>query len=614
MRRFVLRTLQLVVAVTAISTLGGIALAQTPLTLRGGATPTGLWGYYDYQSNGMSPGWLYVERDNPERIHAVYMLSLIGTDTTQISASRRVGYAFSSDGGKTWSANREIEAGHRLGFPYLQVNSDDLPMIATHGVGTDNLGVRTMFYLGESNGTNFFRANEFPRPTSSGRTGAEGAGVIWPAFVINPKNPLEGIFIASLSNNTTEGAAPLQVSKAELGVSGAWSDFTGDSSITNTSGGRYVITTSPAGKIGVVTRSLGTSDLAGYYFSESTDGGSTFSELVKVFGTEFTDEFMLNGDLDTISPGTSVDLAYLGEEAQIVASGGLNGLFSRQRIYHWSSTNGLKLIVESDPAMGIGLSTAALTKLQPNMNFVDYPSLSIGDDGQHIVVPFMATAQDQSVDPPVQIASPEGFYYYRIGGIGSPDGGKSWGTPFLLQDFAGEGTDSASIEFPSANEVGHVANNEFEFSMAFQARRYPGMFAFVLTNIDGNNTPADRGPINPLYQYFQRTMLGPDKFAVQQASTGNTSSSLARLAFAKSYPNPASSQLTVEYSVPTSGDVTLAVYNTLGSRVLIPVNSQSAFAGSYTKVLDVSGLPAGPYRLVLTQNGGSVSQDIKVVR
>jgi hypothetical protein len=605
------------VAIAVVSASGSIAVAQTPLTLRNGATPTGLWGYYDYQSNGMSPGWLYVEPANPDRIHAVYMLSLTGTDTNTVNSTRRVGYAFSVDGGKTWSATREIEAGLRLGFPYLQVLPDGTPLIAAHGAPTLNTPIRTLFYIGAANTTTFFRAAEFPVGTSSGRVG-DNAGVIWPAFAINPKstNPQapDGIFIGSLSNLSTEGPAPLQWTKAELGVSSAWKDFTGDSSITNTSGGRYVITTSPGGKIGVVTRSFGTIDLSGFYFSESTDGGSTFSEPVKVFGFDFTDEYMFNGDQDTISPNTAVDLVYLGEEPQIVASGGVGGRFALQGIYHWNPTSGLKRIVLSDSTMGLGLITAAFRKLQPNINFVDYPSISAGDDGQHLVVPFMATAQTTSDATPDQVASPDGFYYYRIWGIGSPDGGKSWGTPFILQDFAGDGTDSASIEYPSANQIGNVANNEFELSMAFQARRFPGMFAFIINDADGNGTPSDKGPINPLYQYFQRTKLGPDKFAVQQASTGSTSSSLARLAFAKSYPNPASSQLTVEYSVPTSGDVTLAVYNSLGTRVLIPVNSESAFAGSYTKVLDLSPLPSGPYRLVLTQNGGSVSQDIKIVR
>jgi hypothetical protein len=269
----------------------------------------------------------------------------------------------------------------------------------------------------------------------------------------------------------------------------------------------------------------------------------------------------------------------------------------------------------------LGLINYSQPKLQPNLSFVDYPTISVGDDGQHIVVAFMAAAQsvraDQATgDPGNAVVSPEGFYYYRVWGVGSPDGGKTWGTPFILQDFAGEGTDSASIEYPSASPTGHFANNEFEFSMAFQARRFPGMFSFITSYRDANQViqATDRGPINPLYQYFQRTMLGPEKFAVQQASVGNTASSQARLAFAKSYPNPASSQLTVEYSLPTSGDITLAIYNALGNRMLIPVNSESAFAGSYTKVLDLSSLPSGPYRLVLTQNGGSVSQDIKVVR
>src|SRR5688572_31982151 len=49
------------------------------LRLRGGAVPTGLTGFYDYQSNGGSPGYIAVQRGTPEYIVTTYMSSPDGS-------------------------------------------------------------------------------------------------------------------------------------------------------------------------------------------------------------------------------------------------------------------------------------------------------------------------------------------------------------------------------------------------------------------------------------------------------------------------------------------------------------------------------------------------------
>jgi hypothetical protein len=591
-----------------------VAADDPPLVLRDGAVPTGLYGYYDYQSNGMSPGWLRVEKGNPQKVHAVYMLSTDKgeDDTLQVSANRRVGYAFSNDGGKTWTANREIEQGVRLGFPYLQVAADGTPMIIAHGDPSGQNKVHSIFYLGNAGTTEFTRLGEFPLATGGGRIGDQGTGVIWPAFVINPKDPTKGVFIASFSRPSGElEVPPLQYQVSALGDAGPWKNMP-DSTETSGGGGNYVIATSPGGKIGIALQNLSFKSateldwsIQGIYYLESTDGGNSWSTPVKAFG-------QIPGELGQITPGGNLDLAFLGEEPHIVASGSDSTLFAGQGIWHWSPSTGLTEIQKTDPTMGIGAATAALAVLQPNMNLIDYPTIATGDDGQHLTVTFQAVSQTVS-QPSDAVVSSNNFHYYRLWTIGSPDGGKHWGTPFITQDFAGDGTDSASIEYPSADEVLRKVGSNYELSLAFQARREPGMYAFIIADIDGNGTPANRGPFSETFQYFQRKSLTENDFKIATVSvpTAKTGPSMTLGNF---FPNPASSVATVQFSVPSTGEVTLRVYNSLGSEVMQPISGEQAFAGTYSRAIDVSTLPAGPYRVVLSYNGQTVSQPLKVVR
>jgi hypothetical protein len=60
------------------------------------------------------------------------------------------------------------------------------------------------------------------------------------------------------------------------------------------------------------------------------------------------------------------------------------------------------------------------------------------------------------------------------------------------------------------------------------------------------------------------------------------------------YPVPASNSITIAGELTNAGKIKLAVYNNLGQEMLLIAN-ESAAAGSFTKTIDVSALPAGVY-------------------
>ena len=83
----------------------------------------------------------------------------------------------------------------------------------------------------------------------------------------------------------------------------------------------------------------------------------------------------------------------------------------------------------------------------------------------------------------------------------------------------------------------------------------------------------------------------------------------------KNYPNPFSGITTLVYELPTDGQVSLEVYNLMGTLVTTLVN-ETQQQGIYNLKFDANMLPSGIYvaRLTLTNEGNKVVRNIKMVR
>lgn len=62
----------------------------------------------------------------------------------------------------------------------------------------------------------------------------------------------------------------------------------------------------------------------------------------------------------------------------------------------------------------------------------------------------------------------------------------------------------------------------------------------------------------------------------------------------QNYPNPFNPSTTINYSLPTTGFVTLRVYNLLGEEIAVLVNEEKP-AGNYTAIFNAAGLSSGIY-------------------
>ena len=76
----------------------------------------------------------------------------------------------------------------------------------------------------------------------------------------------------------------------------------------------------------------------------------------------------------------------------------------------------------------------------------------------------------------------------------------------------------------------------------------------------------------------------------------------ATAALASNYPNPFTHATTIEYALPASGPVRLAVYDALGREVATLAQGVQQ-AGRHTAVFDGTSLPSGVYMYRLEAAG-----------
>lgn len=105
------------------------------------------------------------------------------------------------------------------------------------------------------------------------------------------------------------------------------------------------------------------------------------------------------------------------------------------------------------------------------------------------------------------------------------------------------------------------------------------------------------------YPYFctYHCSMGMVGSVVVQAKTGLRQATETALAELKSYPNPFSSEITLSYSLPKAGEVTIQLTDLAGRS--IQLISHNAAEGLNTERINVASLPKGMYIAKLSSEG-----------
>jgi hypothetical protein len=81
------------------------------------------------------------------------------------------------------------------------------------------------------------------------------------------------------------------------------------------------------------------------------------------------------------------------------------------------------------------------------------------------------------------------------------------------------------------------------------------------------------------------------------------------------YPTPANELVNISFSLKTTGNVRINIYDILGKEISSVINNQYVESGQYTKEINISDLSSGLYKIVLiTSDGEVINKNIVIAK
>jgi hypothetical protein len=156
----------------------------------------------------------------------------------------------------------------------------------------------------------------------------------------------------------------------------------------------------------------------------------------------------------------------------------------------------------------------------------------------------------------------------------------------------------------STDQIGtdDVANQIEKWDLPYDLGATDAERAQIRSFID-NNQPVPSTFGNPMLPYG----YGIQNFNITVPSTRNATEDEATVASEDVnevviYPNPTSSQVTVQYTLKKEGHVNISLFNTLGNSTEVLLNETQP-AGIHSQTFNVQNLPKGIHILRVNGNG-----------
>ncbi len=106
----------------------------------------------------------------------------------------------------------------------------------------------------------------------------------------------------------------------------------------------------------------------------------------------------------------------------------------------------------------------------------------------------------------------------------------------------------------------------------------------------------------------------PNYGAILSSDEGDFSDLPAGYALSQNYPNPFNPSTTINFTLPVTSEVRLAIYNTLGQRVATVLNNQRFTSGTHAVNFDASRLASGVYIYRLEANNFTADRKMVLIK
>lgn len=517
---------------------------------------TGLSGFYDYQFNGSNGH--YINRASGTLMHAIYMLSL---DSTNVSPSRRVKYATSTNDGANWSDLGEVPNNLRAGFCSLTTGNDGGAVIGSHYVGAlvgGNLAGWVNYDLAPGIGS--FSGVEVP------------PNFAWPLVTTMSNGNVLTMgtsYWGTVAGDTTNWTM-FNMTSHTFGTRNTFTGYIPPADQNNSSMSSYGTTGGKAAMLLNPYRETGGNWGASRIFiSTSNDNGATFSSPAMIFNPH-----VVNGD--SIAPNVNgacdVILDASGNYYAAFNSNGPSGFFAKARLYiiKQGFNSGEPILVGGGPGTPPPYNIDSMATQMVAQNFIasfDHPCLSLSDDGQYVFVSYSVSfANDTSVG---------GFNRANVFYSFAKTSDMVFSAPQRVTTY---GNDQ---KYASINRVTPKINGAYTIYMTYQKCKNAGSFAV------GNNTVVSRASL--IFRKITDAIIG----------VNNNQQTANDYKLNQNYPNPFNPATTITYSIPKNGVVTLTLFDVTGKEITTLVNGYQT-AGQKVLQFNASGLASGVYFYTIT--------------
>lgn len=526
---------------------------------------TGLTGFYDYHFNGNQDHYLY--RFSPTIMHAVYMLS---TDSLNVSPSRRVKYAFSSNNGTTWTDLGEVPT-IRAGFPCGNAFSTGEASITSHYLDGGGL-LQNWLNYDLTPGVGVFTPVQGPEE------------YIWPiqARVTNNNMLSLGTSYRGTAATDTTTVSVFNTTTHTFGPKTAL--FTTATSNSNSS---LAIASGPGGAATIIVNAYretgGNFGGSRIYNFKSTNNGASWSAATVQYNP-----VIIQGDTATPFVNGATDVIYDGAGNTYTAFNtlGFTGFFSEARLYVQKNSETPNLVA-GGPTSPFNPIAEAMTTTLNNQGFVgslDHPCLSVSSDQQYLFVSFSVLNQNDTTN-----GWNKAHMYYSWAPLSNLT---QWHAPVRITNV---GPTSFDERYGSIATTTPLEGGYYSVYMSYQKDTQGGSGTF------------DAAPLTRSWLVFRKiddaTLIG----------VNNNQQVTNQYKLYQNYPNPFNPTTKIGYNLLKNSFVTLKIYDVLGKELRTIVSGNQT-AGSKEIEFNASDLSSGIYFYTIEateQGSGNIFNDTK---